>query len=149
MLKWLKILTLLVGVALAAVVVAWNVFSVRLADYARTTIERELGTALERPVTLRKFSISLVPLKIEAAGFTVGEKGEVIRFDELSLRILPWSSLKQVRPVGEATITGLLVDVTKLGDESDDTEEDEGDESMFPFRLRDLRLRDARVIIPA
>jgi hypothetical protein len=147
MVKWSKILVLLVGVALAAVVLAWQVSSARWTEYARTTIEHELSNALEQPVVLRQLSISFVPLKIDAAGFAVGVDGQVIRFEDLSLRILPWSSLKQARPVGDATIGGLLVDVTKLVDESDE-EEDDDDEAMFPFRLRDLRLSDARVVIP-
>lgn len=148
--KWLKRLVLFGVVAVLGVTIAWHALSPWLTEFGRRTIERELGHALSEAVSLRELSISLVPLKIEAADFAVGASGEIIRLDELRLRILPWSSLKQLRPVGEASLEGAFVDVTKLAGESGEEEEDTGGgASVFPFRLRDLRVTRARVVIPA
>lgn len=145
--KWLKRLVLLVVLAVLGVALAWQAYSPWLTEYARSRIEREVAHALNEPVVLGSLSIRLTSLNIEAEDFAVGESGEIIRFDELRLRVLPWSSLKQLRPVAEAAVAGAFVDVTKLVKES------EGDESggvpVFPFRIRDLRLTGARVIVPA
>src|SRR6185295_1381789 len=100
--KWLR---LLLRVLLAiAILVGLAVFMLvgplrqRTIDLTRPRLELLLSDALHEPVTIGEMHVSLLPLRVEAEGVSIGADGSLARSGHLTVRVLPRTSLRQMRP---------------------------------------------------
>jgi len=77
--KAAKLLVLMAAGAAAALVLAWQVFGGRAAEYARRTVEERLERMLHTAVELRHLSLALFPPRVRAEGFALGPGGGALR----------------------------------------------------------------------
>ena len=115
--KWLRLLVrVLLAVAvflvLAALVVLgplreWST------DLVRQQGERILAAALHTPVAVGSLRVSFLPPRVEADAVVLGPDGALARAARITVRLLPRTSLRQMRPVAEATVDDVVVDVPR------------------------------------
>ncbi len=146
--KSVKILLLILVAVVIGAILAWQVFSGWAVEYARRLTERELATALGTPVSVPVLRLSLAPPVVEVEGMEVGAGGAAARATTITARLLPYTSLLQLRPVMELTAAGLRVDSAHL--RSGELGGPAGGRSVelkavTPFRLRRVALVDAQV----
>jgi hypothetical protein len=143
--KWLRLLVLVcLAAGAAAVLVVLGPLRARTTDAARRYLERALGAALHAPVAIGSLRLTLLPPRVEAEAVAIGENGALVRAAHVTLRVLPHTSLRQRRPVGEATADAVTVDIPSwlaLPPSPEPT----APAALPPFRLRALRVTQAHV----
>lgn len=115
--KWLRLLVRVLLAAAALLVLAALIVLGPLrewtADLARRGAERELGAALQAPVTIGALRVTLLPPRVEADTVVLGPDGSLARAGHVAVRLLPRTSLRQLRPVVEAAVEDVFVDVPR------------------------------------
>lgn len=148
--KWLRLLlrVLLAATVLLAlaVLIVLGPLRGRTIDLLRRQVESLLSTALDTPVTIGGLRLSLLPLQVEADTLGLGTDGALARAAHVSVRVLPRTSLRQMRPVAVATVDDVFVDVPRwieLIEQHPDTSP--MPTVIPPFRLRSVRVNGARI----
>lgn len=149
--KWLRlfvrVILALALLALLAVVLVLGPLRGRVTDVVRRQVERGLALALDAPVSIGALRIGLAPLQVEADAVVLGSDGALARAGHLRVQILPRTSLRQMRPVAEATLDDVFVDVPNWVALLED-DAPSGSPTLIPaFRLRVKRINGARVRI--
>jgi autotransporter translocation and assembly factor TamB len=137
--RGLKVLLLVLVGSSAALAFAWVAFLPRIEERGRVLLARELSSLLDTPVELASLALAAAPPGLEARGLRIGPDGSVARAEEVRIRILPFTSLMEMRLVAEADGRALWVDVPALVDAI--PEEDE-DVPFPPLALRAVELHD-------
>jgi hypothetical protein len=124
-------------------------FSARLTERLRVTVARELASALSTDAELGTLSVALSPLGVTVQSVALGPNGEWLRAKDLKVRLLPYASFQQRRPVVEVEGDGVWIDVKGLtGAKPKETETSEKEGAAPAFRVQRLRLTNARARIP-
>ncbi|MGH7788627.1 MAG: hypothetical protein ACRERC_17280, partial [Candidatus Binatia bacterium] len=149
--KWLRLLVrmfLAVAVLLAgAVLIVLGPLRERTTEWLRPRIEALLAAGLDAPVSIGALRFSLAPPQVEAEGIVLGADGALARATRLSVRLLPRTSLRQLRPVAVATADDVFVDVPRWVELLED-DTPSGTPTLVPaFRLRVARVNQAKVRI--
>lgn len=131
----------------ALAVVLWQVggraFTAELKSFTEDWLSRELRTR----VAIAHAEISLIPLRATLEGLDVGDEGEALHVGRLTIRLLPYSSAAQLRPVVEIGADDVAVDPRAFPAGGPDDQPDEAFEPP-PFRVRDLRVTNGRLLVP-
>jgi len=117
----------------------------RTIDLTRPRLELLLSDALHEPVTIGEMHVSLLPLRVEAESVSIGADGALARSGHLTVRVLPRTSLRQMRPVADAVVDDVFVDVPRWIEFADRLPHDKGPSPVQPFWLHDVRVQRAWV----
>jgi autotransporter translocation and assembly factor TamB len=146
--KWLRLSLLLLVVVALLTVLAAVVWRDRLlgaaAEALRALAEREGTAALDAPLRIGTLQLTLVPLGISAGAITLGDDGAVGQVTQVTVHLLPRTSLRQRRPVVEVEVDTLRLDLPAFLDVLPPPRDEEP--VVLPaFRLRRVRVRDVDV----
>ena len=144
--KWLRLLVLLAAAVILVLAGLVMVGPLRgwAGDIARRRIERELAAALHTPVTIGALDISVLPPRVEAGPVLLGPDGGLARAAHVAVRLLPHTSLRQLRPVAEAVVDDVFVDVPRWVTLLE-TPATTPPTAIPPFRLRALHVNQANL----
>jgi TamB, inner membrane protein subunit of TAM complex len=146
--KWLRRLALFGLLLVVGAAVAWRLFSARADDWLRSVLEEQLASALDTRAEVGAVSVALAPPQVGVRAISLGPDGEWMRAAELTIRLLPYTSVKQLRPVVEVEAGDVWVDVTRLPSGEASAGETQSEVVPPPFRVRRLRVKNAKVRIP-
>ncbi|MGD9763871.1 MAG: translocation/assembly module TamB domain-containing protein [Candidatus Binatia bacterium] len=115
----------------------------RVNESARTRLVTLLESVFRAPVSIGALRVSFVA--IEADEVAVGSGASVAHIASLRIRLIAGSSLRDFRPIGEATVDGLRLDLPRLLALFKRREEAAGESKLPEFDLRALRVNGASV----
>ncbi|MDX2170389.1 MAG: translocation/assembly module TamB domain-containing protein [Deltaproteobacteria bacterium] len=143
--KWLRLsLLLVVAATLIAAVALRERLLVGATEALRGLIEREASAALEAPLRVGTLHLTFVPPGLTADAVTLGEDGTIGSVRHVSAWLLLRTSLRQRRPVVEAEIDTVRLDLPALLDALPPPQDDAA--VVLPaFRLRRVHGRDVHV----
>lgn len=135
------------------VVLGWQLAKPSVAEYARRRAVDELARVFASEARVRRVAFRFVPPRLELDELEIGSRAEILRIGKAVLRLLPFASVLQRRPVFDLEADGVFVDVTKLpAGKKKEQEEGQGRgnamEKVPALRLRRARLGNARVLLP-
>lgn len=143
--KRLRLLALTLALlVVAAVAVLAGPLRDRGQEALRALIEREVGAVLGAPCTLEALSITLVPPGVDLRGLRLGAGGAVASLAAARVDLRPRTSLRQGRPVLDVDVGQVAIDLPGLLRALSPAAPGTAP-PLPPFRLRRVRVRDARV----
>ena len=115
--KWLRLLGLVLLTAttllVAVLLIVLGPLRGWVTEVARQRTEGALAAALHAPVAIGALRVELLPPRLEADAVVFGPDGALARAAHVAVRLLPRASLRQGRPVAEATVDDVFVDVPR------------------------------------
>jgi autotransporter translocation and assembly factor TamB len=148
--KWLRlllrVLLAVAGLLALAVLIALGPLRERTSELLRRQVEGLLAAALDTPVAIAGLRLAFLPPRLDADAVVLGSDGALARAAHVRVRLLPRTSLRQMRPVADATIDDVFVAVPGWIELLDKHRPASPTATVIPpFRLRHVRINGARV----
>jgi len=145
MMRMRRVLLIAALVAAAATGAVW-LASGWLIERGREVIERELGRALNLPVSLPVLKITWVPLTVYVENLSIGPDGAAVRVGSATIHVLIRASLRQLRPVVDVEAARLWVDPARIDEATSGRAHGSHERTPPPlFKIHDVRVTDGTV----
>jgi hypothetical protein len=142
--SFLRVLLVIALLLAAVALIILGPLRARSTDLARRYLEQALAAALHAPVSIAALRVSFVPPRIDADGVVLGEDGALARSAHVTIRLRARLSLAQLRPVADAVVEDVFVDVPRWVDQLE-SPEPEPPTPVPSFLLRQVRVNRAQV----